>query len=239
MSRTNPSRASRAEPSANDVALSRYREIAAAQASTTPAAAAPVHRPGRCEQLLLDGAERTEQKMTENHLDAAGRELLQAVAATQRELAGMYAADPTLEGELGRRTMPLDLAAELCRYVPSLLRQVHQGRDPEASRAELQALLTRLHEQVMPAARRQVCPEHASETGARRISRHRTAAACFRVAELAEQVPAALVHARALPAVAPEAVELLEMAEALARRAREIQREIGLDYAPGLPAPAP
>lgn len=180
--------------------------------------------PGRLENLRLREALRAEQFAAHNGwLTGQQRDVLEHVAATLREVAGFYAQDPTLAEEISPRTWPMDLAAELCRYVPGLLRAVDQGREPEAARSDLAALLERLDREIMPAAREQVHPDYAVPEVSIEISRIRLASGCAgRVISAADAAVEALGAALELPTPAPEAIELREMAAALAARAREI-----------------
>jgi hypothetical protein len=183
---------------------------------------------GRHRRALLDQAARTEQRLRGDRLDEEGAAAVAEAAECQRGLADLYSVDPTLEDDVfNSRDRDIALAEELCRQVIALARLSCRGTalthrpTPAEAREELRALAGRLRE-TMVRARAAARPDWATPEASRAISLVRVRQHADTVAELAERVREELASALKLPYPAPEALDLVELADQLAQRATEI-----------------
>jgi hypothetical protein len=183
---------------------------------------------GRHQRGLLDQAARTEERLRADRLDTECAAVVAEAAGYQRELAGLYAIDPTLEDEVfNARDRDPTLAEELCRQVISLARLACRDTaldcrpGPAEARGELRVLAGRLRE-AMDRARTVARADWASPGASREISLIRTRQRAHAVAELAGRVRTELGPALKLPYPAAEALDLLDLADRLAERAAEI-----------------
>jgi hypothetical protein len=183
---------------------------------------------GHRQRMLLDGAARTERRAREfaAWLAPEDAELLAWVAGLQREMAGFYAADPTLEQDATGLTMcwrdrEIDLAGELCRQLPAVLSQARHGERHGATPAELDAMVTRIG-LVMAEARKAPRPNWREPEVSRELSLLRLRGACPSVIEAATNAEARLSPALQLPHPAAEVLELLALAAALRERAEAL-----------------
>lgn len=176
---------------------------------------------------LLRKANETEQAMS--GVCERGTALMAAVAGAYREAADIYATDPTLENCLASRQRQLDLAEEICRQVPNLVRSATSGKDAdrwpiEDRWEEAEAMASRLPA-VLAEARAQARPDHATPEGSRAISRMWLAASSHRINLAGQALREALAKAHTLPYPDPEIAELAALADEIVKRAEALVAE--------------
>lgn len=191
----------------------------------------PIPTALRARVRLLRKANETEQAMS--GLCERGAVVMFAVAAAYREAANIYATDPTLENCPAGRMRHLDLAEELCRHIPGLVRSATTGRQadrwPIEDRWEEAEALTGRLPAILADARAQARPDHDTQEGSRAISRMWLVASSQKIRKAGETLSEALSKARSVPYPDPEIAELEALAAEIIERAQVLDLQPLLD----------
>ncbi|MFI6819239.1 hypothetical protein ACIBG7_43110 [Nonomuraea sp. NPDC050328] len=162
-------------------------------------------------------------------IEPRGAEVLRAVADAYRQVVAIYASDPTLNRCPAGRERDLDLALEIGRQIPYIVRQALEGREPERwpiedRWAEAEAMAARLPE-ILDRARAAARPDHATPDGSRAISAMWLRAAASQIEFAGLEILRAIDRARSLPHPAPGAEDLAALARVIITSAEVLRAE--------------